>query len=211
MINFNEAILNMGNEIKKVKTELVEVRNKNDNFAEIQMQLAQGMQNTQNVLSLLMPKIEGSIQNKEEFVTATKEIETNVIKTVDGRIQNTVKTEMNKRGLNGREVNKLTKCRQKKIIQICGSTKSDFYTLFVRFYQSAMSKAYKEKFDCCTYGDVDADRFEEAIDFFENFTVDSNYHDWCVKILHKDYNAGEIENQKKLNAYKRYFGVQEVG
>ena len=204
---------NYTGEIAEIKNEIAEVKTKNILLEGISQKLAQSIGITTEALLDLTGAISDVVKSqvKDEIVTAKKEMRTDVIKTVSGKIEETVKTEIGKRGLNEREIKVLTDRRNKKIRQFCGDTRSDFYKLFSHFYQWILCKEYKDEFECTTYGGVDANRFDEAIEFITNFTVKSDFQNWCVKSVHKNYNDREITDPKKLNAYKRYFGLQDVG
>jgi len=148
------------------------------------------------------------LQVAEEFGARTKEIEGTILGTVGEAIEDKVRTAVNERGLNRSEMNKLTKARNVRIAQLLGNSNSDAYILLISFYQGAMVKAYRKQFDCSAYGDIEATRFNEALNFIHNFTVTPDYHNWALEKLHMQYRDGEIENKKKFNAYERYFGIR---
>ena len=148
-------------------------------------------------------------QVKEEFVTRTAEMESNVISKVDGHIENKVRTAVNERGLNRSEMNKLTKARNYRFIQLLGSPQSDRYIVMISQYQSAMIKGYRKQFDCTAYGDVEATRFEEAMSYIENFSIDAKYVDWIVELMHKKYQDGEM-TKRVINAYERFYGIVNI-
>lgn len=147
-------------------------------------------------------------QIKEELIMREKEIESNVITTVSGTIAETVRTAVCERGLNRVEMNKLTSARNIRFRQLLGDSKSDKYILLISFYQGAMVKGYRKIFECSAYGDIDANRYNEAIDYINSFDVTQSYYNWAIEKLHDQYRDGEIENKKKFNAYERFFGIR---
>lgn len=171
--------------------------------------LGESSQITNEVVTELIEGISDEIkgQVKEELTTREKEIESNVLISVSGRIDETVKKIVDDRGLNRKELARLKKARDKRFIELLGSPESDRYKLFIKFYQSAMGKGYRKKFDCSAYGDVDASRFKEALEYESNFNVTDDYYSWCIETLHKDYRNEELGNNKLIHAYERYFGI----
>lgn len=171
--------------------------------------LGESSQITNEVVTELIEGISDEIkgQVKEELVTREKEIESNVLTSVSGKIDETVKKIVDDRGLNRKELARLKKVRDKRFIELLGSPESDRYKLFIKFYQSAMGKGYRKKFDCSAYGDVDASRFKEALEYESNFNVTDDYYSWCIETLHKDYRNEELGNNKLIHAYERYFGI----
>lgn len=174
--------------------------------------LGQSTSITNEVVEELIEGISEEIkgQVKEELITREKEIESNIITTVSGKIEETVRCAVDERGLNRHEINKLTSARYFRFRQLLGDSKSDKYKLLISFYQGAMIKEYRKKFDCSAYGDIDASRFKEALDFTQVFDVTQSYYDWAIEKLHEQYRDGEIENKKKFNAYERFFGIRVV-
>ena len=147
-------------------------------------------------------------QVKEELETREKEIESNIITTVSGTIEETVRNAVDERGLNRKEMNKLTSARNFRFRQLLGDPDSDKYILLISFYQGAMVKEYRKKFECSAYGDIDASRFKEALEFIKMFDVTQGYYNWSIEKLHTQYRDGEIEKKKKINAYERFFGIR---
>lgn len=192
----------MSNEIQVIKNEIGLLK-------KFTNKLAQANNLTNEVIEELAVGIidDIKVQIKEEMTTYKEEVKGEIIETIGDNIKQTVKDEVNKRGLNGREIAILKNERNKRFIRLLGSPKSDLYILLMPFYQSQMKKEYKKLFNCDVYADVQADRFEEAIKYIENFTVTPEYYEWCIKTLHKNYQSNEIESNKKLNAYKRFFGI----
>lgn len=175
--------------------------------------LAKANETTNNVIQKLANAVSIEVkagiksQFEEEFTTREKEIESNVLTSVSGKIDETVKKIVDDRGLNRKELARLKKVRDKRFIELLGSPESDRYKLFIKFYQSAMGKGYRKKFDCSAYGDVDASRFKEALEYELNFNVTDDYYSWCIETLHKDYRNEELGNNKLVHAYERYFGI----
>lgn len=171
--------------------------------------MGQSSQIMNEVVTELTNEISGIVraQVKEEMVTREKEIESNVTIAVAGKIETTVKEIVNERGLNRHEIETLKKIRNKRFIELLGAPSSDKYRLFIKFYQSAMSKGYRKKFSCSAYGDVDPTNFKEAIKYEETFNVEPSYYDWCVETLHRDYQNDELPNNRLIHAYERYFCV----
>jgi len=196
-----------------MSNEIVEIRNEVDNVKSMVNKLAQSMGLTNEVLTELTSGLTEIVSNevkgqiKEEMTTRTQEMKGEVLTTIGNTITETVNSAVAERGLNRKETSKLTKTRNKKMYQLLGDVNSDKYKLFAPFYFSQMGKEYRKQFNCDAYGDVNANRFDEAIEFLNNFTISQDYHEWCVSTLHKDYRNDEIESNKKLNAYKRYFGL----
>ena len=147
-------------------------------------------------------------QVKEEIVTMSKEIESNVITTVGDTIETTVKKAVDERGLNRREMNNLTNARNFRFRQLLGNPTSDKYILLISFYQGAMVKEYRKMFDCSAYGDIEATKYKEALEYIKTFDVSQSYYDWAIEKLHEQYRDGEIEKRKKFNAYERFFGIR---
>lgn len=172
--------------------------------------LGQSSQITNEVIGELIDGISDEIkgQVKEEIVTRGKEIESNVITTVSGKIEETVRIAVDERGLNRKEMNKLTSARNFRFRQLLGDSHSDKYILLISFYQGAMVKEYRRKFDCSAYGDIDATKFKEALEYIKDFDVTQGYYNWSIEKLHEQYRDGEIENKKKFNAYERFFGIR---
>lgn len=189
----------MGNELEKRVSKLEQLTKK----------LGQSSQITNEVVTELTTELSGIVreQLKEEMVTREKEIESNVLISVTGQIDKKVKEVVDDRGLNRKELTRLKKVRDKRFIELLGSPESDRYKLFIKFYQSAMGKGYRKKFDCSAYGDVDASRFKEALEYEENFNVSDDYYSWCIETLHNDYRNDEFPNNKLVHAYERYFGI----
>ena len=184
-------------------------------LAQGQQSLVQSQQNTNEVLFGLIngfsPIIMQTIEEKmiqvsnrmsEEMIVTKQAIKNEVLSSVD----NKVKTAINERGLNRLESRQLTNARNAKFRTLLGDCKSDKYTLYIHFYSKKLSALYCEQFQCCAYADVQADRFEEALSFINNFYVTDKYIDWCTEKLHENYANGELTG-KKLNAYIRYFGA----
>lgn len=172
--------------------------------------LGQSTNITNEVVKELIEGISDEIkgQVKEELVTREKEIESNIITTVSGTIEETVRNAVDERGLNRKEMNKLTSARNFRFRQLLGDPESDKYILFISFYQGAMVKEYRKKFECSAYGDIDASRFKEALEFIKIFDVTQGYYNWSIEKLHNQYRDGEIEKKKKINAYERFFGIR---
>jgi len=105
-------------------------------------------------------------------------------------------------------MNKLTSARNFRFRQLLGDPDSDKYILLISFYQGAMVKEYRKKFECSAYGDIDASRFKEALEFIKMFDVTQGYYNWSIEKLHTQYRDGEIEKKKKINAYERFFGIR---
>lgn len=189
----------MANELEKRVSKLEQLTTK----------LGRSSQITNEVVTELIEGISDEIkgQVKQELVTREKEIESNVLISVTGQIDKTVKEMVDDRGLNRKELTRLKKVRDKRFIELLGSPESDRYKLFIKFYQSAMGKGYRKKFDCSAYGDVDASRFKEALEYEENFNISDDYYSWCIEILHNDYRNQEFPNNKLVHAYERYFGI----
>jgi len=171
--------------------------------------LGKSSQMTNEVITELIEGISDEIkgQIKEEIVTREKEIESNVLTSVSGQIDKTVREIVDDRGLNRKELTRLKKVRDKRFIELLGSPESDRYKLFIKFYQSALGKGYRKKFDCAAYGDVDASRFKEALEYEATFNISDDYYSWCVEVLHNDYRNNELPNNKLVHAYERYFGI----
>lgn len=188
------------------------------NLESIAKSLAQSLNITTGAVTQLVdgivPLVKEEVTNqigsqiKDEMTTTKREIESNVIANVGEVIDDKVKTAVNERGLNRTEMNKLTKARNIRFRQILGDSKSDKYILLISFYQGAMIKGYRKKFDCGAFGDIEAARFSEAIEYINNFDVTLSYYDWSIEKLHEQYRDGEIENRKKFNAYERFFGIR---
>lgn len=189
----------MGNELERRVSKLEQLTKR----------LGESSQITNEVVTELTSELSGIVreQLKEEMVTREKEIESNVLISVTGQIDKKVKEVVDDRGLNRKELTRLKKVRDKRFIELLGSPESDRYKLFIKFYQSAMGKGYRKKFDCSAYGDVDASRFKEALEYEENFNISDDYYSWCVEVLHNDYRNGEFPNNKLIHAYERYFGI----
>ncbi|WP_368273449.1 ORF6C domain-containing protein [Enterocloster bolteae] len=172
--------------------------------------LGQSTSITNEVVKELIEGISDEIkgQVKEELVTREKEIESNIITTVSGTIEETVRNAVDERGLNRKEMNKLTSARNFRFRQLLGDPDSDKYILLISFYQGAMVKEYRKKFECSAYGDIDASRFKEALEFIKMFDVTQGYYNWSIEKLHTQYRDGEIEKKKKINAYERFFGIR---
>lgn len=189
----------MGNELEKRVSKLEQLTKK----------LGESSQITNEVVTELTTELSGIVreQLKEEMVTREKEIESNVLISVSGQIDKKVKEIVDDRGLNRKELTRLKKVRDKRFIELLGSPESDRYKLFIKFYQSAMGKGYRKKFDCAAYGDVDASRFKEALEYEENFNISDDYYSWCIEVLHNDYRNDEFPNNKLVHAYERYFGI----
>lgn len=189
----------MGNELEKRVSKLEQLTKK----------LGQSSQITNEVVTELTTELSGIVreQLKEEMVTREKEIESNVLISVTGQIDKKVKEVVDDRGLNRKELTRLKKVRDKRFIELLGSPESDRYKLFIKFYQSAMGKGYRKKFDCSAYGDVDASRFKEALEYEENFNISDDYYSWYIETLHNDYRNDEFPNNKLVHAYERYFGI----
>lgn len=189
----------MGNELEKRVSKLEQLTKR----------LGKSSQITNEVVTELTSELSGIVreQLKEEMVTREKEIESNVLISVTDQIDKKVKEVVDDRGLNRKELTRLKKVRDKRFIELLGSPESDRYKLFIKFYQSAMGKGYRKKFDCSAYGDVDASRFKEALEYEENFNVSDDYYSWCIETLHNDYRNDEFPNNKLVHAYERYFGI----
>lgn len=189
----------MGNELERRVSKLEQLTKR----------LGESSQITNEVVTELTSELSGIVreQLKEEMVTREKEIESNVLISVTGKIDKKVKEVVDDRGLNRKELTRLKKVRDKRFIELLGSPESDRYKLFIKFYQSAMGKGYRKKFDCSAYGDVDASRFKEALEYEENFNISDDYYSWCVEVLHNDYRNDEFPNNKLIHAYERYFGI----
>ena len=189
----------MGNELEKRVSKLEQLTKR----------LGESSQITNEVVTELTSELSGIVreQLKEEMVTREKEIESNVLISVTDQIDKKVKEVVDDRGLNRKELTRLKKVRDKRFIELLGSPESDRYKLFIKFYQSAMGKGYRKKFDCSAYGDVDASRFKEALEYEENFNVSDDYYSWCIETLHNDYRNDEFPNNKLVHAYERYFGI----
>lgn len=174
--------------------------------------LGESSQITNEVVTELTNELSGIVreQLKEEMVTRGKEIESNVLISVTGQIDRKVKEVVDDRGLNRKELMRLKKVRDKRFIELLGSPESDRYKLFIKFYQSAMGKEYRKKFDCSAYGDVDASKFKEALEYEESFNISDDYYSWCVEVLHNNYRNNELPNNKLIHAYERYFGINIV-
>ena len=172
--------------------------------------LGQSTSITNEVVKELIEGISDEIkgQVKEELVTREKEIESNIITTVSGTIEETVRNAVDERGLNRKEMNKLTSARNFRFRQLLGDPDSDKYILLISFYQGAMVKEYRKKFECSAYGDIDASRFKEALEFIKMFDVTQGYYNWSIEKLHTQYRDGEIEKKKKINAYERFFAIR---
>lgn len=194
----------MGNELEKRVSKL-EILTK---------RLGESSQITNEVVTELIDGIADEIkgQVKEEFVTRGKEIESNVTIAVSGVIDEKIKTQLDERGLNRQDMTRLKKVRNKRFIELLGNPEGDRYQLFIGFYQGAMSKGYRNKFNCAAYGDVEASRFKEALAYEESFDINPDYHDWCVQTLHNNYKYNEFSNKPIKNAqlrraYERFFGI----
>lgn len=189
----------MGNELERRVSKLEQLTKR----------LGESSQITNEVVTELTSELSGIVreQLKEEMVTREKEIESNVLISVTGQIDKKVKEVVDDRGLNRKELTRLKKVRDKRFIELLGSPESDRYKLFIKFYQSAMGKGYRKKFDCSAYGDVDASRFKEALEYEENFNISDDYYSWYVEVLHNDYRNDEFPNNKLIHAYERYFGI----
>lgn len=186
----------------------IEIRvNRLENIAS---KLAKSNELTNEVICELVDELSTEVrkQVKEELVTKSEEIKRETIDAVSGAIDEKVKIAVNERGLNRTEMNKLTKARNVRMRQLLGDSRGDKYILLISFYQGAMIKGYRKNFDCGAYGDIEATRFSEAIDYVNNFDVQQGYYDWAIDILHNQYRDGEIENKKKFNAYERFFGIR---
>ena len=190
----------MANELEKRESKLEILTKK----------LGQSTSITNEVVKELIEGISDEIkgQVKEELVTREKEIESNIITTVSGTIEETVRNAVDERGLNRKEMNKLTSARNFRFRQLLGDPDSDKYILLISFYQGAMVKEYRKKFECSAYGDIDASRFKEALEFIKMFDVTQGYYNWSIEKLHTQYRDGEIEKKKKINAYERFFGIR---
>ena len=169
---------------------------------------AQGLTN-----SVVMELVNGvtteiKTQVKQEMTLQKEEIKNDLVLQLDNSVNETVRKAVNERGLNRKEMNELTKIRNKKFAQLLGDSHSDKYILLISFYQASLAKAYRKEFDCCAYGDIEATRYKDAIKFIENFCVSDNYHQWAINKIHEKYRDGEIENKRKINAYERYFGIK---
>lgn len=192
-----------------MNNEIVEIKNNVNKLEGLLTKLAQSSGLQGEVLQELIGNIGGEIKNqvKEEMVTRTQEIKGEVLTSIGCTITETVKNEVSRRGLNGREIKRLTNERNHKMYQLLGNSKSDRYVIFAPFYFSQIGKDFRKQFEVSAYGDVDANRFDEAIEFFKNFTISAEYHEWCTTTIQKNYMDNEIESMKKLNAYKRYFSI----
>lgn len=189
----------MGNELEKRVSKLEQLTKR----------LGESSQITNEVVTELTSELSGIVreQLKEEMVTREKEIESNVLISVTDQIDKKVKEVVDDRGLNRKELTRLKKVRDKRFIELLCSPESDRYKLFIKFYQSAMGKGYRKKFDCSAYRDVDASRFKEVLEYEENFNVLDDYYSWCIETLHNDYRNDEFPNNKLVHAYERYFGI----
>lgn len=200
--------------ISEIRNDISIVKQESNILKSVTGKLAQGMgfysEALQELTSSLTHVISEEVKNqvKEEIATTAETVKGEVLATVDGRINDTVKDAVNDRGLNRLEGKMLTDARNKRMRELMGHQKSDQYILFTPFYQSLMGKEYRKQFECAAYADVRPDRLDEALEFINNFTVSDKYHDWCVSTLHKNYANNEIESNKKLNAYRRYFGIE---
>ena len=198
----------MNNELTIIKNDLGNVRG-------MVSKLAQSMGLTNEVLSELTSGITEIVsaevkgQVKEEIITAKQEMYGEVMVSVGNTISESVKTAVAERGLNRQEISRLTKARNYRMIQLLGNPKSDLYLIFAPFYFCSMAKDFKKKFECAAYGDVNANDFNEAVLFLENWSTTPSYHEWCKTTLHKNYKNNEIESNKILNAYKRYFNIED--
>lgn len=178
--------------------------------------LSTGQENNNAAMKKLVTGIGSYVKNEinsqmhEQFESRTKEIETNILYRVDDSIDNKIRAAVNARGLNRQEMNKLTSARNLRFRQLLGDSKGDNYLLLISFYQGAMIKGYRKLFHCGAYGDIDPNRFFEALTYIRNFTVTQSYYDWSIDTLHKQYRDGEIENKKKFNAYERFFGIRVI-
>ena len=159
-------------------------------------------------LSVLVDEVANGVkgQIKEEMAACAEEIEKSVIASVDDRIAGGVKDVVDSYGLNGRAIHKLSKARNRSLIQVLGGVPTDRYQLLIKFYQSALSKAYRAKFNVSAYGDINPSEFDEALKFIETFNVDENYDNWCFNVLSSDYENGEL-TKKQEHAYERFFGI----
>lgn len=180
--------------------------------------LAKANETTNNVIEKLAVAVSNEVkagiksQFEEEFVTREKEIESNVTIAVSGVIDEKIKSQLDERGLNRQDMTRLKKVRDKRFIELLGNPECDRYQLFIGFYQSAMSKGYRNKFNCAAYGDIEASRFKEALAYEKSFDINPDYYDWCVQTLHNNYKYNEFSNKPIKNAqlrrsYERFFRI----
>ncbi len=188
---------NMSNELEKRVSKLEVLTKK----------LGESSQLANEVVTELTTELSGIVreQLKEEMVTKGKEIESNVIATVTGSIESTIKEKLDERGLSKTDADRLTKARYKRMRELLGDSKSDEYKLFIPFYQGVMRNGYLKKFDVMRYADIDPSQFKDALDYIQNFNISDR--SWCIEALHKTYQNNEFANNKLVHAYERYFGI----
>lgn len=169
--------------------------------------LAQANQLTNEVLFELPDNLK--VQIKQEVDTRLKEIESNVVTTVgdtiDKKVEETIKTVFDERGLSKIDADRLTKARQKRMRELLGDSKSDRYKIYIKFYQGNMRNQYLKKFDVMRYADIEPSQFTEALNFIQNFNIVDD--SWCTKLLHEEYRNDEFPNNKLKHAYERYFNI----
>lgn len=169
--------------------------------------LGQSSQLTNEVITELANGISDEIktQVKEEIITREKEIESNVMVSVSGAIESTIKEKLDERGLSKTDADRLTKARQKRMRELLGDSKSDEYKLFIPFYQGCMRNGYLKKFDVMRYADIEPSEFKTALEYIQNFNLSDR--SWCIEALHNTYQNNEFLNNKLVHAYERYFGI----
>lgn len=115
-----------------MNNEIVEIKNNVNKLEGLLTKLAQSSGLQGEVLQELIGNIGGEIKNqvKEEMVTRTQEIKGEVLTSIGCTITETVKNEVSRRGLNGREIKRLTNERNHKMYQLLGNSKSDRYVIF---------------------------------------------------------------------------------
>lgn len=161
----------------------------------------------EKLASVVVGEVEKGIkkQFEEEFVTREKEIESNVLTTVSGKIETTIREKLDERGLSKTDADRLANARRNRYRALLGNSKGDEYKLFIPFYQYMFKTAYCKKFGVLRFADIEPTKLKDALDFTNNFTVADR--SWCIEALHNNYRNNEFANNKLVHAYERYFGI----
>lgn len=142
-------------------------------------------------------------QVKQEMITAKQEIENSTVLTAKSYIDATIGEKMNERGISKFDADRLTKLRNKRLIELLGSPGSDNYILFIKYYQGMLRNSYKNHFKVLRYGDITPAQYKEAEMFIKSFDISDTK--WMREKLEKEYLNGEL-TVKQRNAYERCFG-----
>lgn len=142
-------------------------------------------------------------QIKQEMITAKQEIETSTALTAKNYIDAAIGEKMNERGISKFDADRLTKLRNKRLIELLGSPSSDNYILFIKYYQGMLRNSYKKQFNVLRYGDITPAQYKEAEMFIRSFDISDTR--WMREKLEKEYLNGELTVKQK-NAYERCFG-----